>query len=74
MHVYPGLNMYNGVQVFWQVNATQRFVEIVEPQASKISFVTGAHIHQLRIGAPVIDEGSGTLLPIVASPAVTPIY
>lgn len=75
MHVYPGLNLANGaVQTLWQAKPTQRFAEILTEQASKVSLVAGANVHQMRIAAPVVNQTlGGPLMPLFASPAVSPV-
>ena len=69
MHIYPGLNWFNGdVQIFWHANATERFEKIMQANKEKLFLLTGAHIHSLRMAAPIDN------IPMFATPAVSPVY
>ena len=74
MHVYPGLNDFEGVQRFWKKGYANRFLAILNEGKQHVAFMTGAHIHLNRQSAPSSANFPELHVPIFVSHAVSPVY
>ena len=77
MHIFPGLNYFNGVQRFWKKRFTQRFLTIMDEYRSDIIICLGSHIHRMGFKSPwsVNYQNSGDDdLKLMVTPSISPVY
>jgi len=74
MHIFPGLNDYNGVQEFWHANYTNQLLQIIEEYQDNIQLVSGAHIHRSQVRNPSSSSYQNISVPLLVTTSITPIY
>ena len=74
MHVFPGLNYFNGgVNNFWHQQYTDSFLSLIDKSRARIKLITGAHVHRSEWRAPK-SVYLKQKLPMLVSQSVTPVY
>ena len=75
MHVYPGVNLFDDeTEHFLHTEDQKRLLSILNDNADKIVFVTGAHIHHELVKIPTASQYSNLKVPMYVSPSVSPVY
>jgi len=52
MHVFFGLNWFNGMEEFWYAEDFDRFMGILNTYQDRLIVALGSHIHTVSIRAP----------------------
>jgi hypothetical protein len=52
VHVFFGFNYYQGEEIFWFPNYTEKLMEIFKPFQQNHLLSIGAHIHHINVVAP----------------------
>lgn len=73
-HVWPGYNYFNGVELFWAEEFTNRYLEILRPHQHNHVLSIGAHIHHINIMAQESSVVKDIALVQYITPALTPVY
>ena len=74
VHVFFGFNYYQGEEIFWYTNYTEKLMEIFKPFQQNHLLSIGAHIHHINVVAPQTTAVPDLEIVQVIMPAVSPIY
>lgn len=74
MHVYPGLNDFEGVQRFWWKGDAENFLNFLNDGSEHVALMTGAHVHLNRMGVPQSHRYPKLKVPLWVSHAISPVY
>lgn len=73
MHVFPGLNYFQGLEQFWHSEPTKVFNDLMQKYRNQILIGTGAHVHQAEFRAPIYGDKSESV-PYLVSASISPVY
>jgi len=74
MHIFEGLNWYEGVEDFWSEETLNEFIELLAPYEDRIIALLGSHTHYSSIRAPVSSSNPEFKFTEIINPSVTPVY
>ncbi len=72
MHVFPGMNYFNGIENMWQSNYTDLFLSIIERHQSSILLGSAAHSHRAELRDSIFSENKNLSIPFLITPSITP--
>jgi len=74
MHIFEGLNWYEGVENFWTSDSLEDFIEILVPYEERIIALLGSHTHYSSIRSPMSSVYPDFKFTEIINPSVTPVY